>query len=39
VLSGPQWTTDGSNELEIGTPNATNGKRRNKGNNKTTKLL
>lgn len=32
-VSGPQWTTDGSNDLENGTSNDMNGKGGKKGNN------
>lgn len=34
-VSGPQWTTDGNNDLENGTSNDTNGKGGKKGNNNT----
>lgn len=33
IVSGPQWTTDGSNDLENGASNETNGKDGKKGNN------
>lgn len=32
-VSGPQWTTDGSNDLANGTSNDMNGKGGKKGNN------